>query len=138
MIYKCYDLETWHDCSWRLMMTSWQKWRHHLFWSLNYTPKREILKNADQAFLAAVFSLIFQKSSFWLIFNIISKLKPKKIRVPTIFISHCFGQQNAELLLLLLSIFELQKPFACERQLGLTWNFQGISRASKSTLKNMD
>ena len=85
MIYKCYGLEIWYDCSWRQMRTSYQKWRHHLIWSWNYTPKREIFKNADQAFLAEVFSLFLQKSIFWLIFNIISKLEPKKFKVLTIF-----------------------------------------------------
>ena len=79
MIYKCYGLETWHDCSWRQMMTSYQKLRHHLIWSWNYTPKHEIFKNADQAFLAGVLSLILQKSCFCFSFDIILKLEPKKL-----------------------------------------------------------
>ena len=85
MIHKCYDFETLHNCSWGQIMTSHKKWRHHLIWSWNYTPKREILKNADQAFLAEVFTLFFQKSCFWIFFNIISKLEAKIIKVLTIF-----------------------------------------------------
>ena len=93
---------TWHDCSWRQIMTSHQKWRHHFIWSWNCTHKRWISKNADQAFLARVFCLILQRPCFWLIFSIFSKLEPKTFKIPTIFISNYFGRQNPEILLLLL------------------------------------
>ena len=43
------------------------------------------MKNVDQAFLARVFSLILQKSCFWLINSIVLKLGPNKFRVQTIF-----------------------------------------------------
>ena len=43
------------------------------------------MKNADQVFLAGVFCLILQKSCFWLIFSIVSKLGSKTFGVSAIF-----------------------------------------------------
>ena len=124
MIHKRYDLETWHYCFWRQVMTLYRKLRHHLICSWNYTPKRSKSKNADQAFLAAVFCLILQKSCFLFIFSIVSKLEPKKFWFPTIFYSPLLWPSKRRIIIITLSIFKLYQPFACERQLGLTWNFQ--------------